>query len=360
MNKFMSFNATMQAAFDNDEAKFENFSKMLVDAAMNNLEEGVSMKEANAKIVSKFRAAIGCNENSTSVEIRKAIRRNQVELFDIIEDTIQDLLVSGWMAVPFFQKYVEVRNLALGDKNEFYIEDDSMLSVMEVSGNHHNIIRQRVHGGEKKSINTSWVAIKIYAEYERVLTGVEDWASFVMKIYEAYDNYLIQTMYDALANYANALATPYKVTGSLTDTDLRTLCDLISMMTGRPVVIMGTKVALRKVTGLQNANYISNDMKSEHYKTGLLGYWEGIELVEIQNRFKKWDFTDYVLENDMLFIMPVSDEKFIKVVNEGDSQIYSVTDPATNRDMTYEMEMQTKLGCAILTGSVFGVYKITA
>ena len=106
MNKFMSFNATMQAAFDNDEAKFENFSKMLVDAAMNNLEEGVSMKEANAKIVSKFRAAIGCNENSTSVEIRKAIRRNQVELFDIIEDTIQDLLVSGWMADPFFQKYV--------------------------------------------------------------------------------------------------------------------------------------------------------------------------------------------------------------------------------------------------------------
>ena len=130
MNKFMSFNATMQAAFDNDEAKFENFSKMLVDAAMNNLEEGVSMKEANAKIVSKFRAAIGCNENSTSVEIRKAIRRNQVELFDIIEDTIQDLLVSGWMADPFFQKYVEVRNLALGDKNEFYIEDDSMLSVL--------------------------------------------------------------------------------------------------------------------------------------------------------------------------------------------------------------------------------------
>lgn len=37
-------------------------------------------------------------------------------------------------------KYVDQRNLALGDKNEFYSEDESILSVMKVAGNHHDIV----------------------------------------------------------------------------------------------------------------------------------------------------------------------------------------------------------------------------
>ena len=49
------------------------------------------------------------------------------------------MLVTGWQNDPFMMKYVDQKNLALGDKNEFYVEDDSMLSVMKVSGNHHDI-----------------------------------------------------------------------------------------------------------------------------------------------------------------------------------------------------------------------------
>jgi hypothetical protein len=30
--------------------------------------------------------------------------------------------------------------LALGDENDFYVEDDSILSVSKVSVNHHNIV----------------------------------------------------------------------------------------------------------------------------------------------------------------------------------------------------------------------------
>ena len=33
MNKFMMFNTIAQRAFDNDEAQFMNFSKLLVDTA---------------------------------------------------------------------------------------------------------------------------------------------------------------------------------------------------------------------------------------------------------------------------------------------------------------------------------------
>ena len=56
--------------------------------------------------------------------------------------------------------------------------------------------------------------------------------------------------------------------------------------------------------------------------------------------------------------MPQSDLKFIKVVNEGDTQLRAITDKDTNMDMTYEQEIQTKLGVAVMLNSAFGVYDV--
>lgn len=359
--KFYSFNSTVQNAFENDEAKYMGFQSLLNEATMGKgVVDGYTKKEVNDKIVSMFRAAIGCNEQSTPKEIRKAIRRNQPVVYDLLEEVIDNMLITGWQNDPFMMKYVDQRNLALGDKNEFYTEDDSMLSVMKVSGNHHDIIRQRLGAGTKTSISTSWVGLKIYAEFERLTTGVEDWGTFVSKIYEAYDYYIKQTIYDTMAGYEAKIAATYKKTGSVTADNLRALCELIETVTGHQVVIMGTKTALRKVTALQNATYISDEMKNEHYKTGMLGMWEGYELVEIEQGYKRNDLTQNLVANDLLWIMPVADNKFIKLVDEGETQVYQVTDAGTHMDMTYDYEVQHKLGVAVLFNLAFGMYKITA
>ena len=38
--------------------------------------------------------------------------------------------------------------------------------------------------------------------------------------------------------------------------------------------------------------------------------------------------------------------------------IRAITDKDTNMDMTYESEIQTKLGCAVMLNSAFGVWDI--
>ena len=278
MAKFMNFNAHVQNVFENDEVKFMGFQALLNDATIGKGEvEGYTKKEVNDKIVSIFRAAIGCDEKSTAKEIRKAIRRNQNVVFDLLEETLDNLMITGWSNDPFMMKYVDQKNLALGDKNEFYSEDDSILSVMEISGNHHDIIRQRLGAGTKTSVSTKYVGLKVYAEFERLTTGVEDWATFVTKIYEGYDLYIKQTIYDTMVGYKDKIAATFKKTGTVTAETLRELCELVEMVTGRPVIIMGTRTALRNVTALQNAQFISDAMKNEHYTTGLLGMWEGYE-----------------------------------------------------------------------------------
>lgn len=138
MAKFMNFDLNIKNAFDNDEENYMSFNKLMLDAAQGNL-DGVTPRQANDKIVEMFRNVIGVDEKATKAEVRKAIRRNQVAVFEIIEEVIDDMLVSGWEQNPFFREYVDVRNLALGDKNEFYVPDNSVLSVMKVSGNHHDI-----------------------------------------------------------------------------------------------------------------------------------------------------------------------------------------------------------------------------
>jgi len=356
--KFVNFAANVQNVFNNDVNDFIAFSNLLTETALGI--QQVSKSEANAKIVEVFQGVLGLDKNAKPAEVRKAIRRNQALVFDIIEETVQSLLVTGWGNDPFMMKYVDQRNLALGDKNEFYSEDDSVLSVMKVAGNHHSIIRQRLAGGSVKSLETYWVAIKIYAEFERVVMGLEDWAKFITKVYEAYDRYIKNTVYDTMVGYAQALTGQFKKTGSITAESLNALCDLVSTATGMPVMIMGTRTALSNVIKLQNATYISDAMKDEHYRTGTLGMWEGHELVEVPQVFEKGKVGAYKIDNTLIWVMPIADEKFIKVVNEGDTQLMTVTDKDTNMDMTYEYELQTKLGCGVMLNGVFGCYDIDA
>ena len=273
MKKFMSFDAKVQAAFNNDEADFAAFGKLMLDAAHGTV-EGFSAKEANDKIVEMFKKAIGCDEHSSKVEIRKAIRRNQAVVFDLIEEVIDDALVSGWEANPFFREYVDVRNLALGDKNEFYVPDDSVLSVMKVSGNHHDIIRQRLGAGKTFSVETSWYAVKVYAEFERLLTGVETFATLVTKITEAFDRYVNQALYETLMGIGATLGAQWYKTSAISEATketLRTLCMDVAMASDSEVVIMGTRAALASVYGLNNVSWASGEMKNEMYTTGRFG-----------------------------------------------------------------------------------------
>ena len=288
MAKFMMFNENVRNVFNNEEVKFEAFNKLMIDTAYGKFEEGITPKDANEKIVAKFKAIIGCDEKSTKAEIKKAIRRNQKVLFEVVEDVVEDLLISGWQDSTFMEEFCDIRNIAIGDRNDFITEDNSILTVSKVSGNHWDIDRQRLGFGQHFSIETSWYGIGIYSEFERLLTGAEDFAKFVTKIYEAVDRYVTETIYQAMMSAAENLpggatgAGQWVKTGALNDTTRETLIQLVEdvqMASGASeVVIMGTKSALAKVTGLQNVDWISNEMKTERHTTGKVGMWEGIRL----------------------------------------------------------------------------------
>lgn len=287
MLNIMNFDAKVREVFGNEQEQLHAFNKLMLDTANGNFEEGITAKEANAKLVSMFKQVIGVNENSTKAEIRKAIKRNQQVLFDLIEEVVPNLLQTGWQDNPFFNEFVQISNIDLGDQNMFYTEDETILSVSKVSGNHWDIDRQRLGKGHSFSIETSWYGIAVYSEYERLLTGAEDFSTFVTKLYEAVDRFVNESIYQAFLTAAEQLPGgvggngQWVKTGELDETAKAIFLQLVEdvqMATGMECVIMGTKTALSKLEGMQDINWITEDMRVQRNTTGKIGYWEGIRL----------------------------------------------------------------------------------
>lgn len=209
------------------------------------------------------------------------------------------------------------------------------------------------------------INVKIYAEYERFMGGFVDWATFVNKVYEAVDKKVNSMVYAALGAAGSELPAggQWVKTSPLTAQTKDTFIELIQDVqtaNGTEVVVMGTRVALSKITALELVNWISEDMKKERNTTGRVGYFEGIKLVEIPQVFADNDTTTKLVDNNKLLIMPVADNKFIKIFNEGDAQVKEISDGDTNVDKTIEYEYQIKMGVGVIIGRLFGIWNITS
>lgn len=159
MKNLMKFDVNVQNAFKNDNENLIKFGELLTDCARKTVKE-YSQKEAGDRIVKKFKEVLGIDPTDKPIAIRRAIKANRELVYTLIEETIDEMMITGWMENPFFMAYVDVRNLALDDENDFYVEDDSILSVSKVSGNHHNMIRQKLGAGRHFSVTGEWYGIK--------------------------------------------------------------------------------------------------------------------------------------------------------------------------------------------------------
>lgn len=189
------------------------------------------------------------------------------------------------------------------------------------------------------------------------MAGKVDWAGFINKIYEAFDKKVNDMVYASLMAAEAEPTTQFNKTGALVKDTLITLVEDVQTANGVEAVIMGTKTALSKLTALGDTNWISDAMKQERHTMGRLGLFEGIRLVEIPQSFAPNDTTTKLVSNTTLLVMPVVENKFIKIFDEGDAQVKEVSDGKTNMDKTIEYEYQQKMGVATIINRKFGTYK---
>lgn len=344
----------------------KTFGKICIDTYKNKLQK-YSVEEANTVIRNKIKEVAGLPENPTELQIKKAFKRSAVReaLFEILEETLDNTLITGWSNDPFFNKYVEFKTMVLGQKNSFYIKDECIVTVGKIAPGHHNLERQRLAGGTTRSVNTASYGAKVYMEMSRFIQGVEDWTTLIDSIAIAFTRYINTMIHDAVMSAVDTLPVPTKwhIKGQAIPANKKSLKKLISdvrMATGSVPVIMGTEVALSELANFGNVDWISSTAKEDVYTTGRIGTFEGTQIVEIPQAFAYNDVEHYLEADDKLLIMPGNIDRFIKFFYEGADEIVEHTEIAQNGDDTKDYEFKTTFGLEVMTNVRFGMFEIEA
>ena len=310
-------------------------------------------KSVDQAIREGFYKIMGVEKNPTL----KDIRRHQVAMFEILEEVLVETYNKGILEDEFFMQFAEIRNVALGDSIEFFVEDDAILTVSEHSGNHWSINRQKLEGGKSFTVETKARAIAVYGDFRLFLTGRLSWAKLVEKVAQAIKVKIYEEVAASFASAVTNLPAEFTASGVYDKEDLIELASHVEAATGTGAIVVGTKKALAKVTAGLPAALYSNEMKNELAQTGRVRHVDGLTLVELPAVHKANTF-EFAYDDNQLLVLPQNIDRFIKVLFEGEDMIKEVTDGVTNNDMSTELKFLTTFGVTTVFSSLFGVYTL--
>ena len=367
-----NFNEHTMAVFAANETNYEEVSNLMTDVALGreiyDAETGrvISKAEANAKILDFSRQVLGITDVKDRKEVRRAIRDNGRQWYDIIEDTVDTVIDVNFKESDFFNALVDRKTIAYGDRQDFAIEDeDALFSIAKAGESHHDHILQRLRGRRTIPVETDLWVVKIGADINKYILGDVDWSAWIANIGRSYVAMIQEETYAALGSAITSLPAQFKGTGTLDSTNKASFDGIVEAVSaannGAEVVIMGTKSALSAISGMADVNWAAKDQRDSVMNTGNIGIYEGTRLVTIPNRFKDKSMTNYVFDTDKLYIMPVVGDagKFIKMIDEGDTEIVEHMEKGelyVSDLQTYEV--QRRLGFAVVLGRYFGYWDI--
>lgn len=326
----------------------------------------VTKAEVNDKIRKICFEELGLDEHATDKQIKRALKSEKaISLFEVVEEAVDVQIRYGLSENEFFNQFVETKNLADGDRTDFWVEDeDLILTVSKISGDHHDMTLQRLASGQTYSVPTAKYGIKVGGDIREFLLGRKDWSKFVEAIARAYMN-KIQTIISAqFSTGVNLIPVPSTLTGtgalsSSTKAQFDAIIEKVETSNGCPVVIMGTKTALKNLNALTKVDWAdpAASVKEAVASTGIIGSYEGTNLMVIPQKYEDKTLTTPVVANNKLYVMPVVDNKFIKFVDGGQTEL-EIAEVGATMDDNQSLEAQRTLGVATLLTRYYGVWTI--
>jgi len=303
-------------------------------------------------------ALIDANGGSTVLDYKKIRDGKCTGLFTLLEEVLNVTTTEGLQQSDYFNALVDYRNVPLGDKNLFLVEDSNLFTVSEIADGTQGLRRQRLGGVSEVSIPTSLKGVKIYEELSRILAGRVDFNHFVNKVSESF---LQKRLNDIYALWSGATASDFggaayfPVAGAYNEDELLDLIAHVEAAAGgKPATIVGTRKAVRNI----DLTPFGDIAKEDLYNLGYGGKFYGTPVVITPQRHKIGS-TEFTLRDDVLTIM-AGDSKPIKYVYEGNPTII-MGDPLTTADLTQEFmyAAQDGLGIVLAGGNAgIGRYEI--
>lgn len=326
------------------------------DLALRNKME-FSTEDSNDALRVMIQEAEGITLDDIQKMSRKQLRRHKFEIFELIEVSL-DAKIDDFARTSGLEDLVEYRNIALGDANLFTTPDNTYFKVSMIAEGTKNLRRQRLRDGEEFMVNTNPHGVKIYEEFMRFMTGRIDWAMMIDKVAVSFVKYINEMISNAFTGYIaeNQAGTPYSINSSgdvPTEQEILEVAEHIRSEVGEDVKIYGTRLALNKLGVSKESDTDNRDRNL----TGFYGYIAGIEAIAI-DQYHKAGTTEFALSNDEIYLLPETQDKMIKVVNEGESEVWE-EQAGHRQDLQLEYTLINRFGVAIVPSSVFGQITFT-
>lgn len=284
-----------------------------------------------------------------------AYRRNNLILFEVMEEMVNTALEEDVLNNPFIEAMVETKNRRLGDRTEFYSEG-GLLSVARFSGNHWDTNRQSLDLGDSVNLPKEWLYIHVYEELERFLLGYSSLEKIMDKIYKSFAKFMNDRLYVQFNNVANAVPEGCTKNGNSQEA-LLSLCSVIKSKGGYDsLVIAGTSSALENLLDIIPEKQLAESQKEALAKTGSITDWRGYKLITIPQTVRETaEGFEPMINDKQLFIMGDT-VKPIKLELIGDTRSDIDTEGKRNNDQTVDIQVQTMIGLGLLMPAYFGLF----
>jgi len=296
--------------------------------------------------------------------------KNRYDIYDIIVETVDKVMPKK--VISALSMFAEVQTVPQGQKAIFKqrvgkARAKKFLTQVGLSGVY-----------ETFRLDSTTFELAAHAvgggatvDFERMLDGAESLAEVMDIITEGLTDAVFVEVQRALRAALSAIDRPSAnmVTSSTFEGDKMAKLMSVVRAYGNNVVIfappefvaaMGadaivpiTAYGSPAAAGIQGV-YSPDDIEAIH-KTGYINIFRGAPIVQIPQSFIDETNTKTWIDPQLAYILPTGNEKIVKVVLEGATQIRDFT----NRDNSLEVYAYKKMGCAILTHYNWGIYQNT-
>ena len=291
--------------------------------------------------------------------------KNRYDIYDIIIESIDEILPKN--VIDALGAFAEVKVVGQGEKAMFrrkkgLARAKKFLTQVGLSGVYETFRLD----ADTFEIGAHAVGGGATIDFERMLDGAESLAEVVGIVTEGLENAVYVEVQKALNAAVDVMPATNIESGSWDPDEMVRLLTTVRAY-GAPIIYacpefiaaMGpdaiVPVLMNSTTNVAQGIYSPKDIEAIH-DYGFINVFRGAPIVQLPQSFVDENNTETYVNPRLAYIFPAGQEKVVKVVLEGQTQIRD----HENKDNSMEVYAWKKMGCAILTHHNWAMYENTS
>ena len=329
----------------------KEFRDIALHAAKGTAPETFSVNDVNAAFVDGLKELAGTYNQ---------FMKNRYDIYDIIIESIDEVMPANVMSA--IGAFAEVQQVAQGEKAMFRRKKGAQrakkfLTQVGLSGVYETFRLD----ADTFEISAHAVGGGATIDFERMLDGAESLAEVVDIVTEGLTNAVFVEVQKALIAALQVMPATNKIAGSWSADNMVKLLNVVRAY-GNPVIFappefiaaMGLDAIVPTIASAAQGVYSPKDIEAIH-DYGFVQVFRGAPIVKMPQSFVDETNTETYVDPRLAYIFPAGQEKVVKVVLEGQTQIRD----HENKDNSMEVFAWKKMGCAILTHHNWAMYQNT-